>query len=104
MLDWAVEAKDLVKKFPQRASAEKNEKKSRWPFGKREPKPMFTAVDGVSLQIERGEIFGLLGPNGAGKSTTIRMLCTLLEPTGGTAQVNGFDIVTQSNEVRRNLG
>ena len=53
---------------------------------------------------ERGEIFGLLGPNGAGKSTTIRMLCTLLEPTSGTATVNGFDIVKQANEVRRSLG
>ena len=65
---------------------------------------MFTAVNGVDLQIERGEIFGLLGPNGAGKSTTIRMLCTLLEPTSGTAQVNGFDIVKQANDVRRSLG
>ena len=65
---------------------------------------MFVAVSGVSLQIQRGEIFGLLGPNGAGKSTTIRMLCTLLEPTSGTARVNGFDIVKQANEVRQNLG
>jgi ABC-2 type transport system ATP-binding protein len=65
---------------------------------------MFTAVAGVDLQIERGEIFGLLGPNGAGKSTTIRMLCTLLEPTSGIAHVNGYDIVRQANEVRRSLG
>jgi ABC-2 type transport system ATP-binding protein len=65
---------------------------------------MFTAVNGVDLEIRRGEIFGLLGPNGAGKSTTIRMLCTLLEPTSGTARVNGYDVVTQSNQVRRNLG
>lgn len=65
---------------------------------------MFTAVDGVDLQIKRGEIFGLLGPNGAGKSTTIRMLCTLLEPTSGSARVNGFDVVKQANEVRRSLG
>jgi len=104
MTDWAVEAKDLVKKFPQRASVEKSEKKLRWPFGKRQPRQMFTAVDGVSLQIERGEIFGLLGPNGAGKSTTIRMLCTLLEPTSGTAHVNGFDVVKQANQVRQSLG
>jgi ABC-2 type transport system ATP-binding protein len=104
MSDWAVEAKDLVKKFPQRTTSEKSEKKARWPFGKRQPKPMFTAVDGVSLQIERGEIFGLLGPNGAGKSTTIRMLCTLLEPTSGTAHVNGFDVVKQANQVRQSLG
>ena len=65
---------------------------------------MFTAVSGVDLQIQRGEIFGLLGPNGAGKSTTIRMLCTLLEPTSGTAHVNGFDTVKQANDVRRSLG
>ena len=65
---------------------------------------MLTAVNGVDLQIKRGEIFGLLGPNGAGKSTTIRMLCTLLEPTSGTAHVNGFDIVKQANDVRRSLG
>lgn len=65
---------------------------------------MFTAVDGVDIQIEHGEIFGLLGPNGAGKSTTIRMLCTLLEPTSGTAHVNGYDIVKQANDVRRSLG
>ncbi|MFO7584622.1 MAG: ATP-binding cassette domain-containing protein [Anaerolineales bacterium] len=105
---WAIEAENLVKKFPQRTPAANGngavKKKSIWPFGKKEPKPLFTAVDGVSLQIERGEIFGLLGPNGAGKSTTIRMLCTLLEPTSGTAHVNGFDIVRQANEVRQNLG
>jgi ABC-2 type transport system ATP-binding protein len=65
---------------------------------------MFTAVNGVDLQIQRGEIFGLLGPNGAGKSTTIRMLCTLLEPTSGTAHINGFDLVKQANDVRRSLG
>ena len=106
MSDWAVEAENLVKKFPQRTpSAEKGEKKkSFWPFGKKEPQALFAAVDGVNLQIERGEIFGLLGPNGAGKSTTIRMLCTLLEPTSGTARVNGYDVVRQANDVRRSLG
>jgi ABC-2 type transport system ATP-binding protein len=120
MSSWAIEAENLVKKFPQRGNpakrdnpatrgdgkdaSSKKEKKFRWPLSKRDPKKLFTAVDGVSLQIERGEIFGLLGPNGAGKSTTIRMLCTLLEPTSGTAHVNGFDIVKQANEVRRNLG
>jgi ABC-2 type transport system ATP-binding protein len=73
-------------------------------FGKKPETNYFTAVDGVSLQIEQGEIFGLLGPNGAGKTTTIRMLCTLLEPTSGTASVNGFDIVKQATQVRQNLG
>src|SRR5687768_4811571 len=113
MTELAVEAKQLVKKFPARpGTGDKTPngepasppKRRRWPFTKKEPKAMFTAVDGVDLQIERGEIFGLLGPNGAGKSTTIRMLCTLLEPTSGTAHVNGFDIVKQANEVRRSLG
>jgi len=104
MSNWAVEAENLVKKFPKRAAPEKGEKKSLWPFGKRQPKEMFVAVDGVSLQIERGEIFGLLGPNGAGKSTTIRMLCTLLEPSSGTARVHGYDVVRQANQVRQSLG
>jgi ABC-2 type transport system ATP-binding protein len=109
MSEFAIEARQLVKKFPARpGTGTKTELPSvpqrRWPFGKREPKPMFTAVNGVDLQIKRGEIFGLLGPNGAGKSTTIRMLCTLLEPTSGTAHVNGFDLVAQANDVRRSLG
>ncbi|MEO5887615.1 MAG: ABC transporter ATP-binding protein, partial [Anaerolineales bacterium] len=110
MSDFAIDANQLVKKFPARpGTGNKTESTStprrrRWPFGKREPKAMFTAVDGVDLQIKRGEIFGLLGPNGAGKSTTIRMLCTLLEPTSGTAHINDFDLVKQANDVRRSLG
>ena len=51
------------------------------------------AVQGVSFQVEEGEVFGFLGPNGAGKTTMINMLCTLLRPTGGRAVVNGFDVV-----------
>jgi ABC-2 type transport system ATP-binding protein len=62
------------------------------------------AVDGVDLEVRDGEIFGFLGPNGAGKSTVIRMLTTLLKPTSGSAQVAGFDVVTQANDVRRNIG
>ncbi|WXG43407.1 MAG: ATP-binding cassette domain-containing protein [Promethearchaeati archaeon SRVP18_Atabeyarchaeia-1] len=62
------------------------------------------AVDHISLEIKKGEIFGLLGPNGAGKTTTIRMLCTLLEPTSGTAKVAGYDIRKQPADVRRNIG
>ncbi len=113
MSDFAIEAAQLVKKFPARpgtgdkpieGEAVSSPKKKRWQFWKKEPKAMFTAVNGVDLQIQRGEIFGLLGPNGAGKSTTIRMLCTLLEPTSGTARVNGFDVVRQANDVRRSLG
>jgi ABC-2 type transport system ATP-binding protein len=64
----------------------------------------FTAVDAISFAVEEGEIFGLLGPNGAGKSTLIRMLVTLLPPTAGTALVGGFDIMKQSDDVRRTIG
>ena len=64
----------------------------------------FTAVDDVSFTVRRGEIFGFLGANGAGKSTTIRMLCGLLPPTGGTARVAGFDVRTQPEDVKRSIG
>jgi ABC-2 type transport system ATP-binding protein len=62
------------------------------------------AVDNVTFDIQRGEVFGVLGPNGSGKTTTIRMLCGLLTPTSGTATVAGFDVHTQSEEIRRNIG
>jgi ABC-2 type transport system ATP-binding protein len=115
MSKWAIESTQLVKRFPQRAGKpDENQAKAAtqangearrwWPFKKRQPKTWFTAVDGVSLQIEQGEVFGLLGPNGAGKSTTIRMLCTLLEPSSGTALVNGYDVRKQANQVRQSLG
>ena len=64
----------------------------------------FVAVDHVSMQVPTGEIFGFLGPNGAGKSTTIRMLCGLLTPTTGEARVNGLDVATQPEEIRRSIG
>ena len=77
----AIEVREIVKKFGD-----------------------FTAVKGVSFDVEEGEVFGLLGPNGAGKSTLIRMLTTLMPPTAGTAIVNGFDVIRKSNDVRRSIG
>jgi ABC-2 type transport system ATP-binding protein len=62
------------------------------------------AVRGVSFTVPRGEVFGFLGPNGAGKSTTINMLCTLANPTSGTARVSGFDVVSRRDDVRRHIG
>ncbi len=62
------------------------------------------AVRGIDFEVQRGETFGFLGPNGAGKSTTINMLCTLVRPSGGEAFVAGHDVVSERDEVRRNIG
>lgn len=78
--DYAIEAHGLVKKFGD-----------------------FTAVDGIDLMIEQGSIFGFLGPNGAGKTTTVRMLATLLKPDGGNAAVFGYDVSTETKEVRQRI-
>ncbi|MDE1874855.1 MAG: ATP-binding cassette domain-containing protein [Patescibacteria group bacterium] len=64
----------------------------------------FTAVDGISFDVKDGEIFAFLGPNGAGKSTTIKILTTLLQPTGGDVRINGHDPVHHPSEVRRSFG
>ncbi|NLU49213.1 MAG: ABC transporter ATP-binding protein [Syntrophomonadaceae bacterium] len=64
----------------------------------------FTAVDSLTLSIEEGEIFGFLGPNGAGKSTAVRMLCGILEPTAGTATVLGYDLLRQTEQIKRKIG
>jgi ABC-2 type transport system ATP-binding protein len=64
----------------------------------------FVAVDSITFDIKKGEVFGLLGPNGAGKSTTIRMLSTLTRPTRGAASIGGFDVVKQDTEVRKLVG
>ncbi len=77
----AIEVRDVVKRFGD-----------------------FTAVKGITFAVAEGEIFGLLGPNGAGKSTLIRVLTTLLVPTSGRALVNGFDVVKQSDGVRKSIG
>src|SRR5436190_11187691 len=62
------------------------------------------AVRDIDLIVSAGEVFGFLGPNGAGKTTTVRMLCTLLPPTAGTATVAGLDVVRDGAEVRRRIG
>jgi ABC-2 type transport system ATP-binding protein len=64
----------------------------------------FTAVDHIDLEVKKGEIFGFLGPNGAGKSTTIKMLCGLLLPSGGSGTVGGYDIIKQSEEIKKTIG
>lgn len=64
----------------------------------------FIAVDGISFSVAKGEVFGFLGPNGAGKSTTIKMLCGLLTPSGGSGFVGENDIMTASEEIKKNIG
>ena len=64
----------------------------------------FTAVDGISFQVKRGEIFAFLGPNGCGKTTTIRMLCGILAPTSGSARVAGYDVAIQPDQVKEQIG
>ena len=81
MTENAIEMKNITKKFGD-----------------------FTAVDKLSLDIKENEIFGFLGPNGAGKSTTIRMLCTLSNPTSGSAKVAGYDLIKDPAKVRENIG
>jgi ABC-2 type transport system ATP-binding protein len=63
-----------------------------------------TAVDGVNLSVRRGEIIGLVGPDGSGKTTTIRMLCAIMDPTEGSAQVAGFDTVAEPEQIKRRIG
>src|SRR5689334_6981829 len=64
----------------------------------------FTAVDGISFEVKKGEIFGFLGANGAGKTTAMRMLCGLSMPTSGKASVAGFDVYKQTEKIKRNIG
>jgi ABC-2 type transport system ATP-binding protein len=64
----------------------------------------FVATDAITFNVKEGEIFGFLGANGAGKTTAMRMLCGLLKPTSGTAHVAGFDVYTQTEQVKKNIG
>ena len=64
----------------------------------------FLAVDGLDLDIEKGDVFGFIGPNGAGKTTTIRFLTTLMKPTAGQGWINGFSVTKQVDDVKRSIG
>ena len=100
-----VDVRELRKVFPKRKKAPEGARPwSRFLPGRDRAPELFVAVDGVGFAVRPGEIFGLLGPNGAGKTTTIRMLSTLLEPTSGSATINGYDIVRQATQVRQSLG
>src|SRR5436305_1094939 len=83
--EWIIEAKGLRRTFKVK-------------------KTLIEAVRGVDLRVKKGEIVGFLGPNGAGKTTTLKMLTTLLDPTGGTATVAGSDLRRDSVGVRRKIG
>ncbi len=73
-------------------------------FFKGKKEAPITAVEGLSLEVKEGEVFGFLGPNGAGKTTTVRLLCSLIAPTHGRATINGLEIGKQDQEIRRNVG
>ena len=77
--------------------------KTRQGFWKRTTR-ITEAVKDVTFEVERGELFGLLGPNGAGKTTTVKMLSTLLLPTGGTVSIFGLDIIQDTREIRKRIG
>src|SRR2546426_7173692 len=95
--EHAVQLEGLTRRFRARAVGDNGS-------GSRRGANNVTAIDGLTLEIRRGELFGLLGPNGAGKTTTIRILCTLLAPTAGTARVWEFDVVRDPAQVRRHIG
>ncbi len=87
----AIEVTELKKRYPQKIPMPL--RKIKW----------IEAVKGISFNVKRGELFGLLGPNGAGKTTTIKMLTTLLEPSGGTAEILGYDIRRDAREIRKRI-
>src|SRR5256712_4851937 len=95
--EHAVQLEGLTRRFRARAVGDNG-------IGSATDATNVTAIDGLTLEIGRGELFGLLGPNGAGKTTTIRIRCTLLAPTAGTARVWEFDVVRDPAQVRRHIG
>lgn len=111
-MDYAVETSDLTKTFRIPTEASQAPYYHMWITGLkdilvyalrgRNPRT-FPAVDHVNIKIGEGEFFGLLGPNGAGKTTLIKLLCTLLKPDEGTAKVNGYDILKETEMVRRSV-
>ncbi len=92
MTDLAIDVKQLHKEFTTRVGFWSGKTKTT------------IAVDDISFEIQRGELFGLLGPNGAGKTTTVKMLSTILLPTAGSASILGFDVVKQTQAVRERIG
>lgn len=98
MLDYAIEVNNLRKEFEI--------KKRNGPFWKRnnKEKEISVAVDNISFNVKKGEIFGFLGPNGAGKTTTIKMISTLLRPTSGSVLVNGKDVIEDPMAALTNIG
>lgn len=111
LTDYAIETIDLVKKYPM--SVTKTRQRRPWVHGGVSLRavfdayirrgPFLTALDQVSLKVEKKEIFGLLGPNGAGKTTFIKILCTLILPDEGEAYVNGLEVQREPAKVVRNL-
>ena len=97
-MDHSIEICNLTKRFQREPSLAELVFK---PFRKRE---YVTAVENISLQVKKGEVFGLLGPNGAGKTTLIKLLCNLIIPTSGSARVGGYDIVEEGQHVRGSIG
>ncbi|MEL6675233.1 MAG: ABC transporter ATP-binding protein [Bacteroidota bacterium] len=81
MMEYSIQAQELTKTFGD-----------------------FTAVDKITFSVSKGEIFGFLGANGAGKTTAIRMLCGLLRPSGGTAEIAGYDVYRQTEDIKRHIG
>lgn len=88
-MEYAVETLDLTKMFKTKERGETR---------------VVKAVDHINVNVKKGEFFGLLGSNGAGKTTLIKILCTIILPTEGSAKVNGYDILKESYDVKRSFG